>query len=519
MSEAGPPTNMSATTTPPRPGATPAPPPVPPTPAAATGPEPSGWRDRRSAKKAAKVSKWDRPRPPMDWRWWVGGLGKVLIAVGLLMFGFVAYQLWGTGIETARAQRALESEFEELLASAPEPPPVIDSTDGDPTSEPVVSTEPSGDGSTVVEDGTADATDPDVETVPTDAPVDSASAETEQSDVGDTTAVAPAAVPIDQQVIQPIEEGDAVARIEVPAIGVNDIVVAGVTRADLKRGPGHFPETPLPGQLGNVAIAGHRTTYGQPFHNVDKLNPGDDIVMTTPNGTFVYNVVNTQIVAPSDYQVIATSDPGQATLTLVSCHPKWTTRERIVVSAELDPLRSNDVGEPIVNYGRPIVEQPPAELPGDPDLPGDEQVADDVADDGSTVDATSGTSVPAAGADIADTGDGTNQSGEVVVAENGESTVTGSFDNDAASGTPAPGDDEVNAEIADAFAAGWFSDPGANSQVALWGVVVSAIAALAYLLSRTLRRDWVGALVGIVPFAVALYFFFQNVNRLLPPAL
>ncbi|MEO1058506.1 MAG: sortase [Actinomycetota bacterium] len=517
MSEAGPPTNMSATTTPPRPGAAPAPPPVPPTPTEAPSPEPSGWRDRRAAKKAAKVTKWDRPRPPMDWRWWVGGLGKVLIAVGLLMFGFVAYQLWGTGIETARAQRALESEFEELLASAPEPPAVIDSTDGDPTSEPVVSTEPSGDGSTVVDDGTADATDPGGETAPTDEPVDSANADTEQSEVGDTTAVAPAAVPIDQQVIPPIEEGDAVARIEVPAIGVNDIVVAGVTRGDLKRGPGHFPETPLPGQLGNVAVAGHRTTYGQPFHNVDKLNPGDDIVMTTPNGTFVYNVVNTQIVSPSDYQVIATSDPGQATLTLVSCHPKWTTRERIVVSAELDPLRSNDVGEPIVNYGRPIVEQPPAELPGDPDLPaGDEQIADDAVAGDAPLDTTPGASVPSSDGAA---GDNTSQSGDNVVTEDGESTVTGSFDNDTASPTPAPGDDEVNAEIADAFAAGWFSDPGANSQVALWGLVVSAIAALAYLLSRTLRRDWVGALVGILPFAVALYFFFQNVNRLLPPAL
>ncbi len=448
----------------------------------------------------------------MDWRWWVGGLGKVLIAVGLLMFGFVAYQLWGTGIETARAQRALESEFEELLASGPEPPAVIDSADGDPTSEPVVSTEPSGDGSTVVDDGTADATDPDA--APVDDTVDPADDSTELG--GDTTAVAPVGVPIEQQVIPPIEEGDAVARIEVPAIGVNDIVVAGVTRGDLKRGPGHFPETPLPGQLGNVAIAGHRTTYGQPFHNVDKLNPGDDIVMTTPNGTFVYNVVNTQIVSPSDYQVIATSDPGQATLTLVSCHPKWTTRERIVVSAELDPLRSNDVGEPIVNYGRPIVEQPPAELPGDPDLPGDEQVADDAATDDSVIGSTPGTVAATGTDDVADTND---QSSDEIVAEDGESTVTGSFDAETGSPTPAPGDDEVNAEIADAFAAGWFSDPGANSQVALWGLVVSAIAALAYLLSRTLRRDWVGALVGIVPFAVGLYFFFQNVNRLLPPAL
>ena len=65
------------------------------------------------------MRKFDRPPPPHDWRWWVGGVGKTLIATGLLMFGFVAYQLWGTGIETARAQSSLEKEFEELLASTP----------------------------------------------------------------------------------------------------------------------------------------------------------------------------------------------------------------------------------------------------------------------------------------------------------------------------------------------------------------------------------------------------------------
>ena len=88
-----------------------------------------------------------------------------------------------------------------------------------------------------------------------------------------------------------------------------------------------------------------------------------------------------------------------------------------------------------------------------------------------------------------------------------------------ATATPAdepPADDE---ELADAFAHGWFSDDAAFAQVALWGVVVSAIAIGAWLLSRRVRRNWVGALVGIVPFVIALYFFFQNVNRLLPAAL
>ena len=77
----------------------------------------------------------------------------------------------------------------------------------------------------------------------------------------------------------------------------------------------------------------------------------------------------------------------------------------------------------------------------------------------------------------------------------------------------------VDAGIADAFAEGWFSDPTANAQVALWGVILALIGLGSYLISRRAKRDWVGALVGIVPFAIALYFFFQNVNRLLPPNL
>ena len=80
-------------------------------------------------------------------------------------------------------------------------------------------------------------------------------------------------------------------------------------------------------------------------------------------------------------------------------------------------------------------------------------------------------------------------------------------------------DEQINDGIADAFAEGWFSDPGANGQVALWGLLLAAIGIGSYLLSRKVKRDWVGLLVGIGPFVIVLYFFFQNVNRLLPPNL
>ncbi len=97
--------------------------------------------------------------------------------------------------------------------------------------------------------------------------------------------------------------------------------------------------------------------------------------------------------------------------------------------------------------------------------------------------------------------------------------MTGALADDEPSAIDRLGTDAVNEGIADAFSEGWFSDPGANSQVALWGVVLAVVAIGAYLVSRRFRRDWAGLLAGIVPFVVVLYFFFQNVNRLLPPNL
>jgi sortase A len=380
-----------------------------------------------------RTRKFDRPPPPHDWRWWVGGLGKTLIAAGLLMFGFVAYQLWGTGIETARAQNALENEFEDLLA-------------GTTTT----------DAPTVVVDSVPD-TLPDTVTdpVPDSAP--------------DETTVPP-------PVVRPIEEGDAIARIEMPSIGVDNIVVAGVAKSDLKKGPGHYPETPMPGQLGNTAIAGHRTTYGQPFFDIDRLATGDEIVVTTLDGRFVYRVTGQQIVSPDDYEVIATTDPTKATITITSCHPKWTARERIVITGELDPdAASAAPTAPVINYGRPL---------------------DDRADTADT-------------ADTANTVDTVPDSTPISAPETGVAV-----DDQAAAGS-----DAVNAEIADAFSDGWFSDPGANLQVARGGLLLAAIGLLSYLASKKAKRDWVGLTIGIVPFIVVLYFFFQNVNRLLPPNL
>jgi sortase A len=439
--------------------------PSPPAPKAPLTPEPKLTRRGR-------VRKWDRPPASKDWRWWVGGLGKALITAGLLTFGFVAYQLWGTGIETARAQRTLETQFEELLAETPAPATtVVDNTPA--TTEPAV--DPGIDDTAEVETG-AETTTP-LETVPPDEPV---------------------VIPVADQNLPTFEEGDAVARLEIPAIGVNDIVVAGVSTKDLKKGPGHFPDTPLPGQLGNSAIAGHRTTYGQPFHNVDKLDNGDEIVVTTPAGRFVYRVTGQQIVSPSDYQVVATTDPTRATITLTSCHPKWSASQRIIITGELDPIASADVGEPVINYGRPldIVEPDDTEIVST--LPSDSGSADA---DSSDSDLSTPISDP-----------------ESDVANETPSDPL-SAGNDDQTNAAVPGSAAANAGIADAFAEGWFSDSGAFSQVAIWSAVLVAVVVLSYMLRRKFRNDFIGWTICIVPLMVVLYFFYQNVNRLLPPNL
>jgi len=127
--------------------------------------------------------------------------------------------------------------------------------------------------------------------------------------------------------------GDPLGKIEIPKIGVSDVFVAGTGTADLRKGPGHYPATPLPGQHGTVAIAGHRTTYGAPFHDVDKLRPGDRITLAMPYGRFEYRVERTRIVDPTALWV--TDRVGYDRLVLSACHPLYSAAQRIIVFAKL----------------------------------------------------------------------------------------------------------------------------------------------------------------------------------------
>ena len=208
------------------------------------------------------------------------------MTAGTLILLFVAYQLWGTGLQEAKSQAKLGDQFDQTLAEV-----AASST----TSAPTTSTTPV--------------------TVP-----------------GQTTPLR--VVPTAEAPALPLPEiGDAVAKIEIPRIGITRTVVEGITVRQLARGPGHYPSSPLPGQKGNVAIAGHRTTYGQPFHNVDKLEPGDQILTTTVQGEFVYEVERLEIVKPNAVEIL--EDQGDNRITLIACHPKYSLKERLIVHALL----------------------------------------------------------------------------------------------------------------------------------------------------------------------------------------
>jgi sortase A len=129
-----------------------------------------------------------------------------------------------------------------------------------------------------------------------------------------------------------VEVGDSLTRIRIPAIDVDVVVVEGITPTALRAGAGHYPQTPLPCESGNVAIAGHRTTYGKPFGNLDRLKAGDTIELTTPIGGCVYQLSRAPFtVAPSDISVI---DPtAERSVTLTTCHPRGSAAQRLIVRA------------------------------------------------------------------------------------------------------------------------------------------------------------------------------------------
>ncbi len=127
--------------------------------------------------------------------------------------------------------------------------------------------------------------------------------------------------------------GDSIGRIELPTLDRDYYVVEGTDTGDLRKGPGHYGDTPLPGDRGTVAIAGHRTTYGAPFRQIDDLDRGDEIRVEMPYGTFTYAVEKTRIVEPTELSV--KRKVAYDRLVLTACHPLYSAAQRIVVFARL----------------------------------------------------------------------------------------------------------------------------------------------------------------------------------------
>ena len=199
-------------------------------------------------------------------------VGRVFLVAGVLVLLFIPYLLWGTGLITARAQDQLRQQF---AAAQLRHHDAVGLHSHTPAS-----------------------------TVPTIAPA----------------IAAPAA-------------GGPVGIISIPKIGVQMVVVEGTDAEQLRSGPGHYPGTPLPGEQGNVAIAGHRTTYLHPFYDLNELVAGDHINVLTVQGLFVYEVTTSQAVAPTDVAVVAPTPTP--VLTLTTCNPRYSATQRLVVQAKL----------------------------------------------------------------------------------------------------------------------------------------------------------------------------------------
>jgi sortase A len=128
-----------------------------------------------------------------------------------------------------------------------------------------------------------------------------------------------------------VRDGQAIGRIRIPRIHASYVMVEGTGSASLRKGPGHYPATPLPGMPGTVAVAGHRTTYLAPFNKLDKLRKGDQVSLEMPYATVRYSVLQSRIVKPTALWV--TERVGFDQLVMTACHPKYSAAKRIVVFA------------------------------------------------------------------------------------------------------------------------------------------------------------------------------------------
>ena len=380
-------------------------------------------------------------------------LGRSLIILGGLTLLFVAYQLWGTGVLTDRYQADLEEDFSELIE-------------------------------------TAEAT-PSLNTK-------AASEEEDRLNYAEL-------------LWRP--EGQAMAQLIIPKMGLTSTVVSGVSSQSLRRGPGHFPNTPMPGMPGNSAIAGHRTTWGAPFGDIDKLDPGDEIKIQTIQGSFTYVVLEQNggrgnfIVSPSEFDVLdQTFESYPNRLTLVSCHPRLTARNRIIVVAEL-------VGEPADPYKRPdYLSQPAfvfafdedviAEALGEEVQPGLDGASADEVVDNETLDQSKVLE------------DEVPEASEVPeAAEETEATEA-----TEATDSPAISDDPESAtrpQQVSGFGEGLSGDSSAVVPSIVWGLALVTLIMTTSFIAKRWRR-WPTYFLSLMPIIVVMLVWFFNLDRALP---
>jgi sortase A len=362
--------------------------------------------------------------PPLGvFRRLVRETGLALIVIGLIVLLFVGYQLLGTNITEQHNQNKLRQAFERALSAPP--------------------------------------TTASIPTPTTTAVADKSSGGSDNPVLGSTSAgSADAAIPT----------GSAIDHLTIPAIGVDKYVVQGTAEAELAMGPGHYPQTVLPGQIGNAAIAGHRTTYGAPFFRLNNLKIGDDIYITDTSGKrFTYQVTSTKVVSPSDVAVLNPTTTAQ--LTLTTCNPRFGSSSRLIVVAKLLIAKTTPKA-PSTTVPTTTPGATTTTIPGATTVPG----------------AT--TTLPAAATTVTPT------------------TVT-----PTTSSTTIPGD------VALASANLGQGNPSARGPAIGYGIAVVVLWILTRLAIHHTRR-WKRTLayvVGIAICLIPLWFCFENVVRLLPP--
>jgi len=245
-------------------------------------------------------------------------IGLTFILLGGVLFLFILYQLFGTGLITAREQSKLDATIK---------------TDGAIVENVAAISQAFS--------TTTSYSCPDGFTLDTHQQVCTSTTDTtemvEVETVNETTSSRYENMTAEElsQVANLVwkQEGEAIGSIRIPAIDLRWNFVEGVSVSDLRKGPGHYPNTPLPGMGGNSAIAGHRTTYGAPFGDIAEISWGDSIFIHTAYGDFEYRVTDRFVISPDEMWVI--EDQGDNRLTLTTCHPKYSSHQRYVVVAEL----------------------------------------------------------------------------------------------------------------------------------------------------------------------------------------